>query len=126
MSEIFRRLTEFLGAGRTEEAAPDNSSSMEKETNDMNGQEDQVRNQARTDSASSASVVELLTSILDQVKRQQVQTQVTAELDGEAERAVLIFREINTALDVETQSGIGGQGETNLQASVRRGRDGGK
>lgn len=81
----------------------------------MTEEETQNRNQARQEN--TANVVELLTSILDQVKRQQVQTQVTAPLEGDALRAVEIFREIDAALDVGPVDPV-----TGLRRRARQGR----
>jgi hypothetical protein len=124
MKGILRKLAAFLGAKKMDEqAAPDQISSMDKETKVMNGQEDQTRNQAKADNASTASVVELLTSILDQVRRQQVGVRVTPALQGEAERAVQIFRDIDTALDVEPRTPGGGGPDVPVRGPQgRRGR----
>jgi hypothetical protein len=113
---MLRRLREMFGADRTNDrAAADDAGSPQKETNVMSNGEFHNGNEARSEN--TANVVELLTSILDQVKRQQSQTQLTEPLEGDASRAVEIFREIDAALDVGPVDPV-----TGLRRRPRQGR----
>jgi hypothetical protein len=71
---------------------------------------DQSRDQASQNGQSTAKLVELLTSVLEQVKQQQVQVnpRAAAPLGEQAQLAVEIFREISIALDVRPGSFQGG------------------
>ncbi len=124
---MFRKIAELLGVTiRTEvevEAESEDISVMRKETIVM--EENPNKMQARQENApitsngSTANVVEMLTSILDQVKRQQ-STQTTQALEGDALTAVEIFREIDIALGVEPQNvGIGGGAGTRRRQGRR-------
>jgi hypothetical protein len=99
--------------GGSEPPPPINSRS--KETTMPTEEELWPRNQARQENAQTASAVELLTSILEQVKRQQLEVKVTPQLDGEAETAVQIFQEIDAALSVAPVNG-------DVTAGTRSGR----